>query len=125
MRRHSFTALVMLDPAAGDRAARTAGTLAGCLVEPSRYMYFPAVISLDTAQPARTAVHVLVTIALSDSEVGAFFTPGQRFTIWADAVVGHTVRARGLVGYGVISRPVSPPPSLAPRDEAAWTAGRP
>jgi len=121
MRRRSFTALVKVDPAAGEYAARcdADGTLDGCLVEPSRYTYFPAVIALDTGQRAHTAVHALVTIALRDSEAGAFFAPGQRFTILADAVVGHTVRARGLIGYGVISQSASPPPPRAPRDEAA------
>ncbi len=120
MRRHSFRALVRLDPAARADAARCGlGTRACCLVEPSRCTYFPAMISLDREQPARTEAHALVTIALRDSEAAAFFAPGQRFTIWADAIVGHTVQARGLVGYGVISQLVSPPRPRAPRDEAA------
>jgi hypothetical protein len=109
MRRHSFTALVMLDPAAREDTRRCAlgGTLECCLVEPIRYTYFPAVISLDTEEPARAA-YALVTITLGDSETRAFFRRGQRFTIWADAVVGHTIQADGLIGYGVISHPVSP-----------------
>jgi hypothetical protein len=121
MRRHSFMALVMLDPAARQDAPRSGlgGTLDGCLVEPSRYTYFPAVISLDAGQPARTAAHALVTITLRDSEARAFFAPGQRFTIWADAVVGHTIQAHGLMGYGVVSQPGSPPPPRARRGEAA------
>jgi hypothetical protein len=53
---------------------------------------FPAVISLDEEQPTRTAAHALMTIALHDSEAGTFFAPGQRFTIWADAVVCHTIQ---------------------------------
>jgi AcrR family transcriptional regulator len=130
MRPHSFRALVMLDSAGREDSPRSGpdGMRACCLVEPSRYTYFPAVISLDTGQPARTAARALVTIALRDSEAGAFFAPGQRFTIWADAVVGHTVQACGLIGYGVISQPVSPSPPGAPRDEAAArpaAAGRP
>jgi hypothetical protein len=125
MRSRSFRVLVMLDPAAREDAPRPdpGGTRACCLLEPSRYTYFPAVISLGTEQPARTAARALVTISLRDSEAGAFFAPGQRFTIWADAVVGHTVQAHGLIGYGVIS-PTQPPPAF--RDEAiTMPASRP
>jgi hypothetical protein len=75
-----------------------------CLIEPSCHRYFPAVIFRDEELPPRRGVHVVVTIALTDGEAEAYFAPGQRFTIWADAVVGHTVCADGLVGYGVISR---------------------
>jgi hypothetical protein len=121
LRRRSFAVLVMLDPAASEHAGLcdAGGMLDGCLVEPSRYTYFPAVISVDDGRPARPAAHALVTITLHDSEARAFFAPGQRFTIWADAVVGHTVQAHGLIGYGFISQPVSPPPPRAPRDKAA------
>ena len=119
MRRHSFRVLVMLDPGREDAVRRDLRALTCCLVEPSRHRYFPAVISLDEEQPARTAAHALVTIALRDSEAAAFFAPAQRFTIWADAVVGHTVQAHGRIGYGIISQPVSPPRSRAPRGEAA------
>jgi hypothetical protein len=43
MRLHSFTALVTVDPAAPEDAARchSDGTLNGCLLEPSCYTYFP------------------------------------------------------------------------------------
>jgi AcrR family transcriptional regulator len=121
MRRRNFRALVMPGPAAREDAARCdlGETRACCLIEPRRYTYFPALISLDKEQPAQTATHALVTIALRDSEAEAFFAPGQRFTIWADAVVSHTIQTYGLVGYGVISQPVSPPAPRALRDEAA------
>jgi hypothetical protein len=46
-----------------------------------------------------------MTVVLTDGEAEAFFAPGQRFTIWSDAVVGYTICADGLVGYGIISRP--------------------
>ena len=49
----------------------------------------------------------MMTIALADGEAEAFFAPGQSFTIWADGTVGRTVRAEGLVGYGVMSRRTS------------------
>ena len=127
MRRHSFSALVMLDRVAPEDAARceSDGTRAGCPLEPGCYTYYPAVISLDDERPTRTSVRAVVTIALGDSETRAFFTPGQRFTIWADAVVGDTIRACGLVGHGVIAQPVSPPALRAPRDEAAASSARP
>jgi hypothetical protein len=114
VRQFRFTALVMLDPAARDQAARCGrgGPLASCLVEPSRYTYFPAVIETGPARLARPGTHALITAALHDSEAGAFFAPGQRFTIWADALVGETVRADGLLGYGLICQCVSLP---APR----------
>lgn len=120
----TFTVRAILDPAAHEGTARSGpgGTPAYCLVEPSKYEYFPAVISPDEDRPSRAAAHALVSIVLRDSEVRAFFAPGTRFTIWADAVVSHTVRARGLIGCGVISRSVTPPAPRVPRDDAA--AGR-
>jgi hypothetical protein len=79
-------------------------THACCLIEPSHHQYFPAVIYRDEELRPRPGVHVVVTVALIDGEAEAYFAPGQRFTIWSDAVVGHMVCADGLVGYGVISR---------------------
>lgn len=118
MRQYKFRALVMLDPA-GDDAARC-GTPASCLVEPSRYSYFPAVISTGKELPGRTVAQALVTIALHASEAGAFFGPGQRFTIWADAVVGHTIQVSGPLGYGIICQPASAHgPHAASRGTAA------
>lgn len=114
MRQYRFMALVMLDPAAGEEDARfgPGETSASCLIEPSYCTYFPALISLDREMPSRTKAHALVTMALRDGEARVFFAPGQRFTIWADAVVGHSVQAAGLAGHGVIFQCVSP---LVPR----------
>ena len=127
MRRHNFSALVMLDPTASEDAPRCHSDRprADCLLETGCHTYFPAVISLDDEQPARTLAHALVTIALAGSEARAFFAPGQRFTIWADAIVGDTIQPCGLVGYGVIAQPVSPPAPRAPHDEAAASPARP
>ena len=50
-----------------------------------------------------------MTISLADGEAEAFFAPRQCFTIWADGTVGRTIRAEGLIGYGVISCQTSPP----------------
>ena len=102
----------MLDPAAHEGLARGfPGTTrpstarSCCLVEPFHHQYFPALISRDEKLPLRPEVHAVMTVALADGEAEAFFAPGQRFTIWSDAVVGHTICADGPVGYGIISRP--------------------
>ena len=112
VRQYRFRAQVLLSPAAHEglargfpSATRPPTTRACCLIEPSYHRYFPAVIYRDEEFPPRPGVHVVVTIALTDGEAEASFAPGQRFTIWSDAVVGRAVCADGLVGYGVISRP--------------------
>ena len=110
--QYRFRAQVLSSPAAHEGLARgvpgttrpaTAHTC--CLIEPSYRQYFPAVISPDEELPSRPGVHVVVTAVLTGGEAEAYFAPGRRFTIWSDAVVGHTVCADGLVGYGVISCP--------------------
>jgi hypothetical protein len=123
MRPYSFLALVMFDPAVREEAGRfdPGGTQACCLIEPSYCTYFPAVISVHREVPSRAKAHAQVTIALRDGEARAFFAPGQRFTIWADAVIGHSVQAAGLAGYGVIFQCVSPP---APRPFRRSAVGR-
>jgi hypothetical protein len=105
MRQYEFNALVVLDPTGREDAAQCdrEGTQACFVVEPSYCAYFPAVISLGTGMPSQAKAHALVTIALYDSEAEVFFASGQRFTIWSDAVVDHSVQAVGLAGYGVIS----------------------
>ena len=121
MRQFRFRALIMLDPAAGEYAVRCGrgGKRACCLIEPGYHTYFPAVIEAEEEQPPRGTPHALITATLSDSEARAFFVPGQRFTIWADALVGRTIRATGLVGHGVICQCVSLPAPRARRDRAS------
>lgn len=111
MRQYKFKALVILDHAARQDTAQCAlgESWSCCVVEPSYCAYFPALISLEAAMPLQAKAHALVTIALNDREAGAFFAPGQRFTIWSDAVVDHSIQAVGLAGHGVISQCVSPP----------------
>ena len=120
MRRYRFSALVTVDPAAHRGAAPDGapGTPACYLVEPCRRTYFPAVIAPDDELSARPTIRAVVSIALADGEAEAFFAPGQRFTIWADAIIGPAIRARGRVGSGVISRLVSPPPPVTHDDSA-------
>jgi hypothetical protein len=101
----------MLDPVTHEglvrgfpSTTRPPTTHACCLIEPTYHQYFPAVISRDEELPPPPGMQVVVTIVLTVGEAEAYFAPGRRFTIWSDAVVGHTVCADGLVGYGVISR---------------------
>jgi hypothetical protein len=112
VRQYRLRAQVVPNPAAHESlvrglpgTTRPPATHSCCLIEPSHHRYFPAVIYRDEELPPRPGVHVVVTIALTDGEAETYFAPGQRFAIWSDAVVGRTVCADGLVGYGVISRP--------------------
>ena len=118
MRRYRFRALVTFDPAAREGRALGSARRTGTLTVHACYVlqpltcgeYFPAMISRDEElRPPHPGGHAVVTIALADGEAEAFFTPGQRFTIWADGLVDHTIRAEGLVGYGIIRAPESPP----------------
>jgi hypothetical protein len=121
VRQYLFRALVTLAPAAREGPAQglpsrvRAMTAHACsLVQPAcHYEYFPAVISRDEQLPLSPVTHAMMTIALADGEAEAFFASGQCFTIWADGTVGRTIRAEGLVGYGVISGQKSPLPAGA------------
>jgi hypothetical protein len=124
VRRYRFRALVTLAPAAREGPAqrlpsrvRALTAHACCLVQPAgHHEYFPAGISWDGELPLSPAAHAMMTIALAHGEAEAFFASGQCFTIWADGTVGRTIRAEGLVGYGVISCQTSPPPAGVVRD---------
>jgi hypothetical protein len=112
VKQYGFRALITFDPAARQDCApgHPRGTRACCLVQPGQGEYFPARISWDKELPVRPEVRAVVCLALADGEAEAFFAPGQRFTIWADAIVGQTIRADGMIGHGVISSsPVSLP----------------
>jgi hypothetical protein len=118
VRRYRFRALVTFDPAAREDRAPGAPSRTDALTVHACYLlqpltcgeYFPAMISRDQEpRPTQPGGHAVVTIALADGEAEAFFAPGQRFRIWADGVVDHTIRAEGLVGYGIIRDPESSP----------------
>jgi hypothetical protein len=123
MRQYRFRALITPDPARDAARGHLGGTHTCCLVQPCHGTYFPAVISPDEELPLRPGDHAMVSTALGDGEAEAFFAPGQRFTIWADAVVGHTIQADGLLGQGVISCPVPWPPPCAHGRADGSTAG--
>jgi hypothetical protein len=118
VRQYRFRALVTLAPAVREGPARRLPDLAraltahACCLQPAyHHEYFPAVISRDEEPPLSPARHAMMTVALADGEAETLFAPGQRFTIWADGIVGRTIQAEGLVGYGVISRQTSPAPA--------------
>jgi hypothetical protein len=102
VREHRLRVLVTLDPAAPEHVALCYldGSPAHCVVQPRHRAYLPAVLTRDQSsrQPATAAV---LSIPLADGEAGVLFPAGHRFTIWADAVVGQTVRGKGLVGHGI------------------------
>jgi hypothetical protein len=58
--------------------------------------YFPSEISWDSEQPLRRGDSCVVTVTVTDDEVGEYLGAGQRFTLWSG----------GEVGYGTISRKV-------------------
>jgi hypothetical protein len=111
VKQYRFRALITFDPAAREDFARShlGATRTCCLVQPGYHEYFPARISWDKELPVRPEVRAVVSVALADGEAEAFFPPGQRFTIWADAVIGQTIRPDRMIGHGVVSSPASPP----------------
>jgi hypothetical protein len=84
------------------------------LIQPrSLHRYFPATISLAEGPSAPPDAQVILTMTLSDSEAEAFFAPGEHFTIWADGIVGDTIRVEGRIGYGAICCRTASRPELA------------
>jgi hypothetical protein len=129
VKQHRFRTLIMPGPAAGENAVRghLGRTHTCCLVQPCRGMYFPAVISPDGELAPRAVTPAVVSAALATGEAEAFFAPGQLFTVWADAVVGHAVHADRLIGQGVIVCQLSFPPRAhdgRAEREMAGQAGR-
>jgi hypothetical protein len=111
VKQYRFGAQITFGPAAG----HLGGPRACCLVQPGLGRYFPAAISC-TELPVGPGVRAVVSVALADGEAEASFATGQPFTIWADAVIGHTIAADGMAGHGVVCSPVSLP--LPPAHDA-------
>lgn len=58
--------------------------------------YFTTEISWDGEKPLRRGDSCVVTVTVTDDEVGEYLGAGQRFALWSG----------GEVGYGTISRKV-------------------
>jgi hypothetical protein len=112
VREYRFRVVVAFDPAAprGAVLGFPERTGASCVIQPEQRVYFPAVISYDAKPPPRLGANAVLSISLNNGEAAAFFAAGQRFIIWADVMVGHTVWGDGLVGYGVIACEEPPRP---------------
>jgi hypothetical protein len=104
VKQHRFRALITFGPAAG----HLRGPHALCVVQPILGKHLPAAISCKELRVG-PGVRAVVSVTLADGEAQAFFAPSQPFTIWADAVIGHTIRADRVVGHGVIFGPASVP----------------
>jgi hypothetical protein len=122
--QHTFSAVITLCPQMHENTAhrrpdetRALAARACYLIQPrSLHEYFPAAISLAEGLPVPPGGQAVLTMALSDSEAEAFFAPGEHFTIWADGIVGCTIRAEGRIGYGVICGRTASRPALANHD---------
>lgn len=103
MRQFRFTVLVTFEDAA--LAAVSQGYMNGsrthCVVQPRHQVFLPGVLARVEPSPP-SAMMTILAIHLTDEEAEAFFAPGQRLTIWADAMVGRTIWGERLVGCGVV-----------------------
>lgn len=103
--QHRFRALITFDPSAPESLTQgyLDGTRTTCVIQPRFGMHFPAVFACREPSPPRPVMHVVLSIPLSSAETEAFFAAGRHFVMWADAIVGRTMRGDGLVSHGIIS----------------------
>ena len=106
----SFNICVTLDPAANRSAARGSvnGTPARCVVEISSATYLPGRLSCTETPRSHSVAEAVLTTLIADGEATDYFATGQRFTIWADVIVGDRVRGDGLIGWGTVCGAESP-----------------
>jgi hypothetical protein len=112
--------MVALDPSARADTVRRLldGIRPQCVVQ-SDGRWFPAAISVGWSPSHGRSVDAVVRVRLLAGEPETFFTAGQPFTVWADAIVDEqTIRGEGRLGDGVILGQES-------ADEAPRTAARP
>lgn len=68
---------------------------------PGCYRSFAAELCWDDETPLRPGDRHIVTVTVTDDEAPVFFRPGQRFTLWSGADVGHgTISRRVFTEYG-------------------------
>ena len=105
-RRFRFSAVITLDGAGRFRrqylsdAAGLVLRVASC-TQPTLRQYFPALVHTEEGRPLRPgdkAVPAIVSVP--DDDASSFFQPGQRFTVWDGADIGHgTVKMRLFFGW--------------------------
>ena len=104
--RFKFAAVVTLDAVGRSRGQYLSG-VPGLMVRapscqlPARRQYFPAVVFTDDDQPLRPGdkgIHVVMSVP--DDDAGGFFQPGQHFTLWDGADIGHGTVATRLFFQG-------------------------
>jgi hypothetical protein len=127
VRIYVFSVLITFDVAARGGAAggHPDGTRTRCVAQACHRQYFPGILSRDEQPRPAPAVHARLSVALNDGEAEAFFAPGRRLAIWADAIVGTTIYGDGFVGYGVIESHKSPAPPVAGAGRIQRSAARP
>jgi len=101
-RRFKFSALVTLDTAPPGKRYLSGAT--GLLVRapsaerPTQHQIFPAVFYADDDRPLRPGDKgAPVIISVPDDDARSYFRPGQRFTVWDGAEIGHGTVALPLV----------------------------
>jgi len=105
VRRYTFRAVVALDPLAREDAVRSLldSATRACIVQPRGAGCFPAHISACGPLSAGSAINAVVHIILHAGEAEALFPIGQRFAVWADAIVDdRAIRGEGTIGDGII-----------------------
>lgn len=105
-RRYRFSAVVTLDGAGRFRrlylsdASGLVLRVASC-TQPTLRQYFPAFVHTEEGRPLRPgdkAVPAIVSVP--DDDASSFFQPGQHFTVWDGADIGHgTVKMRLFFGW--------------------------
>lgn len=107
--RFKFSAVITLEAARRPGGQYPSG-VPGLMVRapscrpPARYQYFPAVVYTDDARPLRPGDKgIRVVMTVPDDDAAAFFQPGQRFTVWDGADVGHGTVGRRLFSSGGLS----------------------
>jgi hypothetical protein len=103
--RFKFSAVVTLDATgrSGGTARQYSSGAPGLLVRvgsctrPSLHRYFPAVVFTDDSAPLRPGDKgVYVAVSVPDDDAAGFFQPGQHFTLWDGADIGHGTVAQRL-----------------------------
>lgn len=67
--------------------------------KPGYHRNFAAELSWDDEVPLHPGDRHVVTLTLTDDEAPEFFGPGQHFTLWSGAEVGHGTISRQMFSY--------------------------